>query len=687
MKIYRPIDLYFHPIDAARYSVTLTAPGGRSATSDLQLPADDEYRQLLARLADDSAGRDDLARLGTRLYKALFAGQIGEALLVCRAQLPAAERLCLRLHMDVERAPTLAAVPWEFLFAPDDPLPLVLKDIPIVRCVRQPAEPGLPPARPLRVLLSAATNVQPATRAERELAAIAEALRDLDGQVGLTIDPHLTKERLLDHLRHDVHIWHFVGHGGVAADGGQLLFEDATSPGQAEPIPAHWLMTALAAARPALVVLEACESGRIVAEHPIWSMAPALAYEAVPAVVAMQLPVAAEAAQAFAAEFYKELASGQVVEACVNAGRRALVLQTRSLQPDWGIPVVYTRGEQATPAAGVGRPADPVARGFRALVELLGDARVRAIATAVFSSRSTVQLVRRQIGELAEYKKLHDLLHEMQDSFNTIAADRDRLGTDPHAWAELARNEPDLYSRIGAITDAVARGIAARGRAPRLARLGEARSLLRAAIRERNQPRFEQATEIIRALLESEPYRINISLVQQARGLVLGQLTDALAAIGQHRSELSLDAAGGRLLDEFQHGLAELTQIDARLAELVHDHDMFQELDLELRRAEAEARRDLAALAASWNERLRAMSCEVCAGRAAPWAPELRGCTDDLDQALAGGDSYLITIMFERQRSQIDQIFNRTDKDINDICQRLTDIGREIDRLLEQITQ
>ena len=114
---------------------------------------------------------------------------------------------------------------------------------------------------------------------------------------------------------------------------------------------------------------------------------------------------------------------------------------------------------------------------------------------------------------------------------------------------------------------------------------------------------------------------------------------------------------------------------------------MFQELDLELRRAEAEARRDLAALAASWNERLRAMSCEVCAGRAAPWAPELRGCTDDLDQALAGGDSYLITIMFERQRSQIDQIFNRTDKDINDICQRLTDIGREIDRLLEQITQ
>ena len=254
-------------------------------------------------------------------------------------------------------------------------------------------------------------------------------------------------ELLLNYLREEVHIWHFVGHGGMSSDGGHLLFEDATSPGDAEAIPAHWLVAALSANQPTLVVLDACNSGRVVNDNAIWSMAPALAYGAVPAVVAMQLPMADDAARAFAAEFYKELARGQIVEV-VNAGRLALVLHTRSLRTGWGIPVVYTRGEwdeRQTPPS-INRQIDPVARGFRSLGQLSSDPDVYATTSAVFNSRSNVRLVTKQISELAEYKQLHDLLHEMQDSFNTIAVERERLLADPRAWIDIARREPELFT-------------------------------------------------------------------------------------------------------------------------------------------------------------------------------------------------------------------------------------------------
>jgi hypothetical protein len=72
-------------------------------------------------------------------------------------------------------------------------------------------------------------------------------------------------------------------------------------------------------------------------------MAPALIRAQIPAVIAMQFKVLDAAAQAFAGEFYRALAEGFPIDACVTEGRKAVMGAVGLSRADWGIPVVYTR--------------------------------------------------------------------------------------------------------------------------------------------------------------------------------------------------------------------------------------------------------------------------------------------------------------------------------------------------------
>jgi predicted ATPase len=57
----------------------------------------------------------------------------------------------------------------------------------------------------------------------------------------------------------------------------------------------------------------------------------------------MQFTVPEEATRAFATEFYRALAQGFPIDACVTEGRKAVMNATGLGRADWGIPVVYTR--------------------------------------------------------------------------------------------------------------------------------------------------------------------------------------------------------------------------------------------------------------------------------------------------------------------------------------------------------
>jgi predicted ATPase len=355
---YVDFEVHISALSAARYAVAVSGPGGE-ASGALLLPTDDPtFQALTARLAALDTDEASLVELGQILFAALFQGAIKDVYTRSQGVLTHDQGLRLRLNIAPSEAAVIA-LPWEFLYDPDQG-PLALLDAPIVRYLPQSARiPSLQTSLPLKVLVTGA-HTPPQPDVARELAEVTAALGALGSQVQITVEEHLTPQKLQQLLRGGFQIWHFVGHGGFAPDGatGRLYFEDAN--GDAEPVSAMQLGIMLNRSGLRLVVLDACQGGQL-ATDPFRSMAPALIRAQVPAVVAMQFVVPEEATRAFAGEFYRSLAAGFPIDACVTEGRKAVMNASGLRNPDWGIPVVYTRAPDGRlfelPAAGDQPPA------------------------------------------------------------------------------------------------------------------------------------------------------------------------------------------------------------------------------------------------------------------------------------------------------------------------------------------
>lgn len=337
---YTEFDITFQPRNGEIYAISVRSPAGES-TGTLRSPSDDPaFQQLCARLAIFDTDDESLRQIGNQLFTALFSGEIGKLYAASRSMLKEDQGIVIRLRIPAG-AEEIAALPWEFMAEPGSE-PLVLLDAPIARYLPQQTPlPTLHAPLPLKVLLTGAQTPPPAA-IERELKAVQAALAGLGEHVKIQLEPHLTAAALREHLREEFHIWHFVGHGGFHKDGttAQLLFEDAS--GDTDAISARELNIMLNRSGIRLVVLNACDSGKLAIE-PFRSIAPALIRAQIPAVIAQQFKVPEEATRAFVTDFYRSLARGFPIDDCMTEGRKAIMGSSGLGQADWGIPVLYTR--------------------------------------------------------------------------------------------------------------------------------------------------------------------------------------------------------------------------------------------------------------------------------------------------------------------------------------------------------
>ncbi|HEU5089870.1 MAG TPA: CHAT domain-containing protein, partial [Roseiflexaceae bacterium] len=272
--------------------------------------------------------------LGQQLFEALLPDSLRRVYDGSFGQIAPDVRLRLALTFPPE-ATVFASLPWEYLYDASRG-PLVQRGISIMRILAQAsAPPPLAVSPPLRVLLTSA-QTDPPVDVRRELTAAKSALQILGDQVLVTTEAHVTMDILRERLREGYHVWHYVGHGGD----GKLFLED--SEGYADPVEANVLAATLADSGVRLVVLSACQ-GATVTQNMLQSVAPGLVAAGVPAVVAMQFAVAEESTTTFATEFYRALARGWPIDACVSEGRKALLDLGSGASMDWGIPVVYSR--------------------------------------------------------------------------------------------------------------------------------------------------------------------------------------------------------------------------------------------------------------------------------------------------------------------------------------------------------
>ena len=353
---YLDFDLELTDAGEGGYTARVLASPKGEASADFRMPfLGVDLENVILKLGRTRSGvralgspQHDLARtFGGQLYDTVFSGEVGTCF---RRSLDEADEQGkgLRIKLRLTDVPSLADVPWEYLYAAGLGRFLVLSEsTPIIRYLDLPREVlPLTVTPPLRILLAVCspTNLtQLDTQAE--VARVAESLRDLVERGLVIVDPlpNATLTALRQALRAtDYHVLHFIGHGGfdpVAGDG-VLAFEDADHLGHL--VSGQDLGTLLHDMRTLrLAVLNACEGARQSPTDPFSGVAQCLVRQGLSAVVAMQFEITDTAATSLSSEFYAALADGLPIDAALAHARMSVFAADNDVE--WGTPVLYLR--------------------------------------------------------------------------------------------------------------------------------------------------------------------------------------------------------------------------------------------------------------------------------------------------------------------------------------------------------
>lgn len=307
---------------------------GQSAEGAFEQHAVSPYWQAVLGALDtphQRPGRAFLAAAGVQLYSALMQGDVRDLWVRARAATGGAGGTGLRLRLAL-RPPAVAALPWEALCEPHrDEFLAATAAVTLVRSedqARYVAQTrSLAAERPVRLLLVAPDDPTGQVDAAAHLAALRHTLEALPPGY-LALLPPLTGRVSRDDLRRRIEagapeLLHIVSHGQP----GGLLCWRGESPDLLSAAALRALLALPGAAAVRLVLLTACNTGRLAADAPLSAVGPELLKAGVPAVIAMQFEITDAAAARFATSLYQELTGGACpgqVDVAVSIARNSL---------------------------------------------------------------------------------------------------------------------------------------------------------------------------------------------------------------------------------------------------------------------------------------------------------------------------------------------------------------------------
>jgi ATP-dependent Clp protease ATP-binding subunit ClpC len=312
-----------------------------------------QISQLVDKVRRDAASMAEMETLGEGLFAALFPPEIASHF---RSLLGECEDSGLRLELDLDESalPQVAALPWEFLRAPQsagwaaDNLGTHPK---VVLSRRRALWKAAPPAQlsePLRIQLVVSA---PSDLGEVVYEEVETALQNLAHQHPKQIAP--PPKTLLNPDKTDIertlesvepHIWHFIGHGRLRkarnVEFGELAL--VGSSGISEWLSDEEIGEIFQGHPPKVVLLQACQSGAEGSAGALVGVASQVVQRNVPVVIGMQYPISNSAAIAFAEEFYRRLGEFKPVDEAVQNSRRLLKNKFRTTR-DFAAPVLFLR--------------------------------------------------------------------------------------------------------------------------------------------------------------------------------------------------------------------------------------------------------------------------------------------------------------------------------------------------------
>jgi tetratricopeptide (TPR) repeat protein len=345
---YLALEILIGNRTADGYSVTIVESPAGEGEALCTVHADKELQDALRVLEYGNVDEHYLAEIGAFFFNALFTGDVANlyrtSLGMVRNQ---AKRLRVRLRIT---PPELAALPWEYLFDPQEqsflaisPETALVRYVPVGLPVR-PTTVSLP----LRILAVIASPFDlPMLDVEHEKTVLQEALHEWveQGRIQVEVIEHAVAAEISQVMRRfQPHILHFVGHGLFRDETAYVVLEDENN--QAHLVDDSTFREFFSGCHETrLAVLNACQTATVSTSQPLAGLAPRLLQRQLSAVVAMQHPVSYQAASIFTREFYRSLALGLPVDAAISEARKGIFLALGVQSPNWGTPVLFLRAK------------------------------------------------------------------------------------------------------------------------------------------------------------------------------------------------------------------------------------------------------------------------------------------------------------------------------------------------------
>jgi len=556
-----------HSFDVARPPQKYSLRGRGGSVKEITLSWDQALLDDLAALRLPRRDPEVLRRLGRRLRGSLSSTEWP----VLEAEiLEAVKRKQLVTVTIRSAAAELYSLPWElFTIEPTGQHISELPDLllsyewPDTKTI---PEQRLPSVQGCRVWLAWSGQVP----ADRHQKAIQDACNT--GSHTFDVLPHVSLGRLSEQLDaatkegRPIAILHLVCHGAAIERSAGLAF--SSDSGDRVVVDAGQLRQILAphAATLRLVVLAACDSGDAgIPGGQIGSIGQDLHRAGIAGVVASRFPLSTAGSSRLAEKLYQRLlAESSTLEDAFLATRRHLA--EGETQLDWAAIQLYARAADGSETRLVGtRPLDKL--------------RTPEVREQLSQFRALFTRAQQQIVLLGRYKKFHDVLQELERSFNVIERNQKRLLELAEAWDELQDPLMDMQQFLEK-----ALGVLDQDRLRD--EFDTARMLLADAVSALNAAmagEFRKLGEVVRNIrhvLGRDLSSADVRLLATVRELGLGEVVGALrSAIDNLRS----GRASGASIEDLAQRVVALDELRTRLEALVQEHHQWQWIDNELR--------------------------------------------------------------------------------------------------------
>jgi hypothetical protein len=378
-------------------------------------------------------------------------------------------------------------------------------------------------------------------------------------------------------------------------------------------------------------------------------------------------------------EYYEQLGTVEQLLRAVyeTRPRNPQVVAFGQAHPNW-VPASTKAAREA---------AESVSQGLRALADLLQTLGALHVRERLRRFREDFRTTRDTIGVLDKYKKLHDCLHFLQFRYyqelvrtaaTFLSNDADNTALDGYTM--------DLRQEVQK-AESHAQGLPSyQTEAGWIALFRRAVTSLRQGLDSASEAPVRVALSLLNGVLAVQPSRINGLLTAKAGELRLKDLIQALRATNGDIQSTAVTNANQPLVMTFQAGLKDLTDLQPGLMGLVEEHLHWQQIDNNLRLAEANLGLSLDYLLALWPD-VRDGARGVCdLGPELTWARELIDLVAKVEVVIAARNPVLLTRTFLKCRRAVMLHFYEVDCELKERCEQLVPIGTSLDVLFGVIT-